>query len=273
MEGLGAGGDTGRCFSIGEVDMPLYQQSVFKPAPIKMQTGVLPIYLFGNLDPHQTPFKFSITNVSQTTTTVTATVVLKSGGGPPYLTLPVVGQIIGVQGVTAGSGNMNTSYAAITAVSLDVNGSGTISYTVATSQTVASVASPGELVALPYETSDAITTTSASWPVTQSFTPDDSDNSRCLFVDFKFPTIPTSCTITLQGANVDDDTRYQTLQNSYGTLVGSSTIIAESANAAVVAAGAVTQSGAMYQFIMCKFLRFKVTAISGTMSTIGTVFA
>lgn len=253
--------------------MAIYQQSVFKPAPLKMQTGVLPIYLFGSFDPHPTPFKFTITAMAQSTTTVTATVAFASGGGSLYGTLPVVGQIMGVKGTTAGSGNMNTAYALITAVSLNSAGVGTISYTVTASQTVVTTADTGELDVLPYEIPDTITAVSASIPVAQAFTPDDSDNSRCLFVECNFPILPTSCTVQLQGANVDDDTRYQTLQNTYGTLVGGTTIVTQSANAAVVAAGAATQTGAMYQFIMAKFLRLKVTAITGTAGVVGTVFA
>ena len=93
--------------------MAIYQQSVFKPAPLKMQTGVLPIYLFGSFEPHPTPFKFTITAMAQSTTTVTATVAFASGGGSLYGTLPVVGQIMGVKGTTAGSGNMNTAYAGL----------------------------------------------------------------------------------------------------------------------------------------------------------------
>ena len=253
--------------------MAIYQQSVFKPKPLRMQTGVLPIYLFGSFDPHPIPFKFMITSTAQSTTTVTATVAFVGGGGGLYGTLPVVGQILGVQATTRGGGNMNTPYAKITAVSLSSDGIGTISYTVATSQTVANGADTGELDVLPYETPDTITTTSASIPVAQSFTSDDADNSRCLFVEFAFPTLPTSCTIQLQTANVDDDTRYQTVENAYGTLVGGAAIIASGPNAAVVAAGAATQTGAMYQFLMGKFLRFKVTAISGTAGVVGTIFA
>jgi len=91
------------------------------------------------------------------------------------------------------------------------------------------------------------------------YTPDESDNSRCLFAECKFTgTVPTSATVVLQVANVDDDARYQTV----GTI-------------ATVAGGAVTQAGAEFSFLMGKFIRMKVTALSGGDSTsgiVGTIF-
>jgi hypothetical protein len=240
--------------------MTLYSQSVLKPQPDRLQTGVLPAYMFGSLDPHADPLVFAITAIAQSTTTVTATVALKSGGAGA---MPSVGQIIGVRGTTAGSGAANTAYAAITNTTVDSGtGIGTISYTVTTSQTVVSTEDVGELKALPFETPDSVVSGSASKPFALAFTPDEADNSRCVYCECSFPTLPTSCTIVLQAANVDDDTRYADVLNAAGTNVLAS-----------VAAGAVTQAGSEYQFIMAKFLRMKVKSASGAFTLVGTMFA
>lgn len=259
--------------------MPFYNNSafngVYKPT-LKQATQTLPIYLFGTKDPDQTPFEFSISQVSLTTNVATITVQLVKGGGGSGLLgpspLPQIGAKMGVQGTTAASGAFNVDPATVTGVSLNANGAGTITFAL-THADVGATADSGKLIVQPYEKPDVLTGVSASIPLALSFTPDEADNSRCIFVETAWPSLPTSATVQLQVANVDDDSRYQTVNNVYGTLTTGSPVTG-SAAAATVASGAVTQSGAMYEFIMAKFIRLKVTAITGGTlpSIVGTVF-
>lgn len=248
--------------------MPLYQQSVFKPSPQRMQANFLPIYLFGSFDTKVTPFVYKVTHVARTTNVATLTVTLQSGGGSlPGSSLPSVGAILGVQGaVTAG---FNTNYAAVTAVAI-TGASGTISYA-NSGANVATTADVGTCVVLPGEQADVdVVQGSTSAPVALSFTPDDADNSRCLSAEAKWVgTMPTSATVILQWANVDDDSRYMTLQNAQGCL--STGVVAASDALATVASGAVTQSGAQYSFILGKFLRAKILAMTGGDATTGLI--
>lgn len=256
--------------------MPVYQQSVFKPAPKQLQTGFVPFYLLGLFDSQITPAMFNVTHVAIATNVATITVTYKGGGGAQPASLVVVGQAIGVRGTTTSSGAFNVAYATVTAVSLSSAGAGTIGFAL-THADVSIAADTGELWALPYETPELTGTSPGltSAPVVQKFTPDDADNSRCIFAEAKFfGTIPTTCTIQLEVANVDEDSRYLTVENSQGCLAGST--IAASSALATVTAGAVAQSGAEYSFIMGKFIRCKVTALTGADSTtavVVTIFA
>ena len=77
--------------------------------------------------------------------------------------------------------------------------------------------------------------------------------------------MPTTATVVMQAANVDDDARYAAIENDQGCF--STGTIAASDALASVAGSAVTQSGAQYSFIMGKFLRAKVLAMTGGDST------
>ena len=95
----------------------------------------------------------------------------------------------------------------------------------------------------------------------QTFTPDDSDNARCLFCDAAWTgTSPSAAVVVLQVANVDQDARYVTLLNSGGTNI-----------LANIVGSAVVFNGAEYQFIMGKFIRAKVLSMTGGDGTTGLV--
>lgn len=256
--------------------MSLYLNSTFGPPykkTLRMQYGVLPIYLFGERDSHANPFVFKITQVALTSNVATVTVQLVSGGGGAPNRAPVVpqvGQNLSVQGTTKAGGAFNVGFGQVTATTVDgTTGAGTISYA-ATHADVVAVADAGQIVLEPFEFPDLVDTTSASAPVAQIFTPDDADNSRCLFAEARWTgTSPSAATIKLQVANVDEDSRYYTVQNAYGVAPGA--IVAQSDSLATIAGSAVTQNGAMYQYIMGKFIRAKITAITGGDSTTGLI--
>jgi hypothetical protein len=102
------------------------------------------------------------------------------------------------------------------------------------------------------------------------FTPDEDDNSRCLFAEAVWSgTMPSAAVVVLQVANVDDDARYYAVSNAFGVAAGA--VVASSVNLATIAGSAVTQAGANYQYIMGKFLRAKVLSMTGGDGTTGLV--
>ena len=259
--------------------MAFYQDNAFGPpykSMLRMQTGVLPIYLFGYRSPHYTPLQFQITNTALTTNVAAITVSNPSGGGDGPLAPPLVtvGQSLSVRATTASSGALNTN-GVVTATTVDsTTGAGVISFAL-THANITTGADSGFLVLEPYETPDLITGTIASIPVAQTFTPDDSDNARCLYAEAKWTgTLPTTATVKLQVANVDRDARYGVVQNAYG--VAPTAHVAQSDALATVAGSAVTQLGAQYQYLMGKFIRAQVSGFTGGDTTTGlivTIFA
>jgi hypothetical protein len=246
--------------------MGLYSNSAFGP-PYKevrrMGTNTEPNYLFGEFDFDTQPFLFNVTQVSLTSNVASVTGTLISGGGgkgPSPYAAPSVGAKCGVRGTQTNGGVFNVDPATVTAVNWNpATGQATISFAL-TNANVGATPDTGMMVVNPYEVPDGpLALNLTSRPIALIYTPDESDNSRCLFAECKFTgTLPTSATVVLQVANVDDDARYQTV----GTI-------------ATVAGRAVTQAGAEFSFLMGKFIRMKVTDLSGGDSTsgiVGTVF-
>jgi hypothetical protein len=247
---------------------PVYKTTAFGPPyknTLRMTTGIV-TYLFGRCDAHTEPFRFAISQIAGTGSTATATVKLLSGGGgiggaagsEAPNPIPVTGAVMGVRGLS--HTGFNTDPTTVGTVTLDSTGAGTITYSNATTQTA--IADVGELVVWPYEYPDLVAQGTASIPVAQTFTPDDSDNSRCLFADVSWSgTSPSAATVVLEGALIDQDALYYVIKNAGG--VSTTASVAASDALATIAGSAVTQNGALYQFIMAKFLRVKVTAMTG----------
>lgn len=256
--------------------MSIYLNSAFGPPykrTLRMQYGVVPIYLFGRKDSKTNPFEFQITGVALTSDVATVTVQLTGGGGGDPNNSPVVPQVsqnLSILGTKSAAGAFNVGFAQVTSTTVSAStGAGTISFSL-THADVSFTVDSGKLVLEPFEFPDLVDSTVASQPVAQIFTPDDSDNSRCIFAEAKWTgTLPTTATVKLQVANVDEDSRYQVVQNAYGTAPGA--IVAQSDSLTTVAGSAVTQPGAMYQYIMGKFIRAKVTAITGGDGTTGLI--
>jgi hypothetical protein len=257
--------------------MALYSNSAFGPPYKKvarLQTASQPQYLFGSRSTQTEAFLFQVTAVSLASDVATLSVSLKSGGGPSNLVLPQVGAKMGVQGTQTGGGVFNVDPTTVTAVDYNsAEGTGTISYAL-TSGNVSSTPDSGNLVVQSFETPDLVSAGTASAPYSLVFSPDEDDNSRSLFAEAKWSgTVPTAATVVLQVANVNDDSRYQVVANVQGT--SPTGVVASSDALATIAGSAVTQSGALYQFIMGKFIRAKVLSMTGgddTTSLIVTLF-
>lgn len=242
--------------------MALYVNTAFG-APYRTVKRMLqgaPNYLFGNLNQDTQPFRFQVTHVAGTGSTATATVQLISGGGAG-ISLPSVGASMGVQGTVTSSGNFNVDPTPVTGVSINPSGAGTITY--ACTQSASIAADAGTLVVKPYEYPDLVSAGSSSEPLVLTLTPEDNANERCLFAEAKwYGTVPTTATVVLQAANVDEDSRYMVLTNSQGCVAGG-VVAASDALATVASSQSITQSGAQYSFILGKFLRAKVLAMTG----------
>lgn len=256
----------------------IYSNSAFGP-PFKtiarMSTQIEPNYFFGSRDYKTEPWLFNITNLSLTGNVATATVVLISGGGAFATLLPAVGSKMGVQGTVSNGGVFNVDPAIVTASTVVyATGAGTISWALVHANIV-STPDAGMLVVQSAEVPDLVVAGSASSPFALVFTPDESDNSRCIGAQARWTgTVPTASVVVLQGANVDDDSQYMCIENVQGC--SPTGTLAPSDALAVITGSAVTQSGAFYSFIGIKFLRAKVLSQTGGDSSTGlicTVFA
>jgi len=244
--------------------MALYSNSAFGP-PFKnikrLSTQIEPNYFFGARDYKTDNMIFDITQVSLTSNVATLTVQLISGGGPSIVNgLPVVGAKMGVRGTQSNSGVFNVDPTTLTGTTVAAStGAGTLTYAL-TNGNVSATADVGQVVVQSAEVPDLVSNGSASAPYALVFTPDESDNSRCLFAEAKwFGTMPTTATVSLQVANVDDAARYQSLPTPIAVVTGS----------------AVVQSGSEFSFVAGKFLRCSVamTGGDGTTALVVTVFA
>lgn len=244
----------------------IYSNSAFG-APFKtirrLSTQIEPNYFFGSRDYKTDNMLFSISQVAITSNVATLTVQLQSGGGATNaggIGLPIVGAKMGVRGTTSNSGVFNVDPTTLTATTISpATGAGNLSFAL-TNANIAGTADVGTVVVQSAEIPDLVSNGTASAPFALVFTPDESDNSRCVFVEAKwFGTMPTTATVSLQVANVDDNARYQSLPTPIATVTGS----------------AVTQSGSEFSFVTGKFLRASVamTGGDGTTGLCCTIFA
>jgi hypothetical protein len=250
--------------------MPLFDNSAFGPPFAKTFTlsTSWPNYAFGERSQQVQPFLFTITSVALAADVATIGVTIKSGGGGNAV--PMVGAKCGVQGTATNGGAFNVDPSTVTAVDYDAaTGTGTISFALEHAN-VAQVDDVGQMVVQSAEIPDLIVAGSASRAFALGYTKDEMDNERSLFCEAKFTgTVPTSATVVLQIANVNSDERFQTVGNAGGTAPGGS--VAASDALATIAASAVTQSGATYNFLLGRFVRAKILALEGGDDTTGIV--
>lgn len=224
--------------------MTAYNNSPFAPTPVLMVGGRTQ-FLYGGFDDRTSPTKIQVSSVAIASNVATVVGTIVSGN------IPTVGSPVYVQGTASDSGAANVNNVALASVTANqTTGLITITYA-ATGSNQSTTADAGfALVPLPI-TYDTLANGSSKQAASAENDPSTSDE-RAYFAQVFFGTIPTACTVTLQGSLVDQDSAYQNL----GTV-------------ATVAAGAVTLSSAVYSNMNLKFLRFNVSALSGT----GTIAA
>jgi hypothetical protein len=224
-----------------------YVSGPFGPSPVSL-TSDRPEYLLGGFADTVAPTRFQITEIAVASDVVTATGYVRAGN------IPTAGSLISVQGTASDSGAANVTNVVISAVSIDATtGIGTITYP-ATAGNQSTTADSGLAIVPQPITYEALANGSSKAAATPNNDPN-TDGARTFQAQVFFGSLPTTATVTLQAATVDQDSAYQNL----GTV-------------ATVVGGAVTLSAAQYQLTMARFLRFNVSGVTGgTSPTIAAI--
>ena len=217
--------------------MPYYVNSPFYNPPQAIPGT--PTYLFGVLNQDQSNSKIQITNVAVAANVGTVTGLLVEG--PP----PVVGGPISISQTSTNSGVFNVNRAIVTATTCNLlTGVTTVSFALTNANV--SNADTGTAVVEITEVPDTIVA-GASIPAAFLTNPVQANSIRTICTSVTFPTLPTACTVTLQGAINDVAGEYTSL----GT-------------AATVAAGAQTLGPiANFQYNV-NYVRFLISGLTGS---------
>ena len=222
--------------------------------PVRALVAGFPTYLWGGWGPASpagsglitAPTRFLINQVQLTTNVATITGTVIEGNIP---TVPAAGQpssLITVTGTQTSAGVFNVTAVAIASVTIALGtGQGTITYPLTNANIGATVDAGIAVIPLP-ETAEALAN-GASVPCTMPVQDPKTDSARTINAVVAFPSLPTTATVTLQGAQFDQDSEYQDL----GTV-------------ATVAGGGVT-AGPSAQFTLnqARFYRFNVSNVAG----------
>lgn len=190
--------------------MPTYSNTPFGPK-LLAQKGI-PVYLFGSYDTRIGVSKLYLTNSALTTNVATVTVQQTSGP------LPIVGDLISITNSTAGSAALNVSRAIITATTVSATtGAGTISFAL-TNANITTTPDAGTVIVEPAEIPEALANgKSVACAVSRNNAA--TDTTQDITVVVAFPSLPTTATISLQGALHNVDSEYVTLGTA-GTVTG-----------------------------------------------------
>lgn len=191
--------------------MPAY---ISAPVPIgQPRTALLPNlpgYSLGGMALTNNPStRMSIQSVAITSNVATVAVTILDGFKP---TTAQTISIQGTQTVTSGGApNFNVTNAQITGVTIDsTTGVGTITFAL-TSSNIATTTDSGIAIAPVAETSDTATSSTKGLQFALSGGNETVFNDRVVSWSYTFPSAPASATINLQGAAVDLDANYTTL--------------------------------------------------------------
>lgn len=217
--------------------MPNYNPSPFAAAVKLLYAGVAE-YLFGSWPQDKSPTQMYVTSVAITSNVATLGVTVYGGDAPS------VGSLISVQGTQSSGGLFNVVNKALTAVTLNSAGVGTVTFALANAN-VATTADAG-VALVPQPIAMEAIAAGASVAVAMSNNSFGGDLDRTVTVQAIFGTPPTAVTIALQGSMVNSDASFVTV----GTV-------------ATVAAGAVTANGLT---VVANYLFYRVL-VSGLTST------
>lgn len=221
--------------------MPSYNTSPFAAIPQKLIPGQ-PAYLFGSWPSDVAPTRLHVSNVALVTNVATLTVQVTAGN------IPVVGALISVKGTATASGAFNVANVALTDVTLDANGAGTVSFAL-THADVTATADGGVALIPQLQVSEAVAN-GASVAVGLPYAAPSGDSgqgSLTINCEVDFPTLPTACVVALEGALVNQDSSYQTII----------------ANVVTVATSART-NGTLSYTGKVNFVRYKISGTSGS---------
>jgi hypothetical protein len=175
-----------------------------------------PGYVFGSFNELVPNTAALVTSVA--TASNVATVGLKLTAG----NIPAVGSLISIQGTTQATGAYNVNRVAITGVSgfdSGDNSTGTVTFALSSSNLSTAAASGQAIVATP-ELSESLAN-GASVALAAQQEAAFPNQGKTVTLDVSFPSLPTACTVNLQGAVVNSDADYQTIANSTITVATS----------------------------------------------------
>lgn len=162
--------------------------------------------------------------------------------------LPVVGTKITIRGTSQQSGVFNVTNVALTAVTLNAAGVGTVTFAL-TSTNLGTTADGGVMSFLPQTTGETVAASGNTIPASPAFNQGRSINSYFYEITADSVTaLPTAATITPQHAIVNEDAAYSTISG---------------APIATVAAGAISAQGGSFT-TDAPFIRFAITAVTGS---------
>jgi len=187
--------------------MPAYINSPFVPA-IQLMNGVS-AYLFGSYNQHQANTRMLISNVALTTNVATITVQIIEGE------IPLVGALISIIQTQASSGAFNVKRAAITGVTIDGTGAGTITFAL-THADVVSIADTGTAIAEVPEIGETIVNGASI-----ACCLDPQWNQRTIGIAITFPTLPTAASVSLQAALHNIDSEFTVVGSPLGVVAAS----------------------------------------------------
>jgi hypothetical protein len=224
--------------------MPAYNVTPFGPPPVLM-VGGRSEFLYGTQPDNVSPTEIAISSVAITANVATVVGTIISGNAP------AVGNLVSIQGTKTNGGAFNVSNVALSSVTSNLT-TGVITITFPlVGPTVGTTADNGFALFPAPLTYDTLVAGSSKQAASAENDPSTNDE-RAYFAQVFFGTIPTACTVMLQGSLVDQDSAYQNL-----------------ATVATVTGGAVTLNAATYANLNLKFLRFNVSGLTGT----GTIAA
>ena len=164
--------------------------------------------------------------------------------------IPAVGSLVSVSGTTTGAGEFNVSNVALTGVTLDETGAGTVTFALVEADVAPTPDGGIAIVPQPEVGETLVNGASVAVGLPYGVINCNTETTQSVTAIVSFPSLPTTATISLQGAIVDKDSDYQTL----GTV-------------ATVAGG--TQTAAFLNYIgKFNFYRLLAASVTGGTPTI-----
>lgn len=192
--------------------MPPYITNPSGNNPVTCLTPGSPAYAFGSKPTNVPTTKMKVTNVALASNVATVTVTVIEGN------IPVVGELISINGTSNTSGLFNVANKSITAVSISSStGQGTITFALSHADVVSAADAGLAYVPVP-ETAETATSGTKS----QAFAIQNTiGRGYGISWAYNFPSAPVSASIQLEGAINDVDGEYtligsaQTVVNAY----------------------------------------------------------
>lgn len=189
----------------------------FITSPVQIRPALYPGklgYSLGDQDTKLPVARLQVTSVAITSNVATLGVKVLEGN-IPVVTAGQPAPVITVQGTqtttSGGAPNFNVTNVALTAVSIDSGtGIGTLTFALVSTDIATTPDSGMAYVPVP-ETADTATSSTKGRQFALSGGSQTVFNDRVVSWSYEFPSAPSSATVNLQGANVDKEAAYTTL--------------------------------------------------------------